>query len=180
MITREQLWDAYNKLEQPNANAQEVYEGLVKVATEDLDAIMQEIYTNVVLAEDVPFDTLQKLYAKLGNYIYYIGERLEKIGLSADVSEHSMKERYNAAYNDNLINPSDNKKRTANELTAIAEEASMSEAVLNDLYMRAYKTVKFKVDSALGMVNTLSRLFSKKMQELNFSSQFDNSRLLME
>ena len=66
MITREQLWDAYNKLEQPNANAQEVYEGLVKVATEDLDAIMQEIYTNVVLAEDVPFDTLQKLYAKLG------------------------------------------------------------------------------------------------------------------
>ena len=67
-----------------------------------------------------------------------------------------------------------------NELIAIAEEASMSEAVLNDLYLRAYKTVKFKVDSALGMVNTLSRLFSKKMQELNFSSQFDNSRLLME
>ena len=92
-----------------------------------------------------------------------------------------MKEKYNIAYNDNLI-ASDGKKRTANELTAIAEKYSLSETVLSDIYKRVYKTVKFKVDSAQSMVQSLSKVLSKRMQEFSFSKEFDNasSKILME
>lgn len=179
MFTKEQLYEAYEKLQDPTTNAEEVYKELVFASTNDLDVLMQEIYTNVVLVEDVPIDVVQKYFTQLGNFVYFYGERLEKIGIQADISGHSMKEVYNTAYNNNLLG-SDGKKRTANELVAIAEASSLSEAVLNDLYLRAYKTVKFKIETAQSMINTLSKVFSKKMQEQNFSSQFDNSRLLME
>ena len=179
MFTKEQLYAAYDRLQDSNVSAEEVYQGLVSTATSDLDELMQEIYTEVVLVEDVPMETVQKYFTKLGNFVYFFGERLEKIGIQADISGHSMKEVYNSTYNDNLIG-ADGKKRTANELVAIAEAASMSESVLNDLYLRAYKTVKFKIESAQSMINTLSKVFSKKMQEQSFSSQFDNSRLLVD
>lgn len=179
MFTRDEIYAAYAKLQDPDSNAEEVYKGLVSSATEDLDQLMKEVYTQVVIPDDVPFEVVSKLYTKLGNYIYFIGERLEKIGLQADISEHSMKESYNTAYNSSLIGV-DGKKRTATELNVIAETASLSESVLNDIYLRAYKTVKFKVDSAQSMLNTLGRVFSKKLQEINFSQQYDNSRLLME
>ena len=179
MFTKEQLYEAYEKLQDPTTNAEEVYKELVFASTNDLDVLMQEIYTNVVLVEDVPIDVVQKYFTQLGNFVYFYGERLEKIGIQADISGNSMKEVYNTAYNNNLLG-NDGKKRTANELVAIAEASSLSEAVLNDLYLRAYKTVKFKIETAQSMINTLSKVFSKKMQEQNFSSQFDNSRLLME
>ena len=140
---------------------------------------MQEVYTKIVLADEYSIDDVQLLFTKLGNYVYFFGQRVERIGLESDVSEHSMKEVYNNAYNDNLVNPSDGKKRTANELTAIAEAASLSESVLNDIYKRAYKAIKFKVDSAQSMVATLSKIYSKKMQEQQFSQQFDNSKILL-
>lgn len=141
---------------------------------------MQEIYTNVVLVEDVPIDTVQKYFTQLGNFVYFFGERLEKIGIRADIAGLSAKEAYNTAYNDNLLNPADGKKRTAGELATIAETASMSESALNNIYARAYKTIRFKIDAAQSMISTLSKVFSKKMQEQSFSAQFDNNRLLME
>lgn len=179
MFTKEEIYATYSKLEQPNIDAEEVYNGLVSNATADLDALLQDIYTQVVLPDDVPFEIVAKLYTKLTNYIYFIGERLEKIGLQMDIAKQSLNESYNDAYNNNLIG-SDGKKRTAAELSSIASNASMAESVLNDIYTRAYKTVKFKVDSAQGMANTLSRVFSKKMQEMSFTAEYDKSRLLME
>ena len=181
MINKDDLIRAYDELSSPSDDAAEVYNGIVSSITKDLDDVMQEVYREVVLQEDAPVDKVQNLFLKLGNYVYFFGARVEKLGLDSDLAENLMKEKYNNSYNDNLMNP-DGKKRTANELTAIAEAASLSETVLNDIYKRVYKTVKFKVDSAQSMVASLSKVLSKKMQEMNFSSGFDqnSSRILME
>lgn len=180
MLTKEEMYDAYDRLSNSTDSAEEIYNQLVSVATADLDSLMQEIYTNVVLVDDVPIEVVQKYFTQLGNFVYFFGERLEKVGIQVDISGLSAKEVYNNVYNDSLINPADGKKRTAGELSVMAENASMSESVLNNIYSRVYKTVRFKVDSAQSMIATLSKVFSKKMQEQSFSSQFDNSRLLME
>lgn len=179
MIDRDSLVEAYNKLQDPNSIAAEVYDSLVSVATSDLDEVMQEVYSKIVASDNYSIEDVQTLFTKLGNYVYFFGQRVEKMGLESDVADRSMKEVYNNAYNDNLTNPSDGKKRTAGELSAIAEAASLSESVLNDIYKRAYKVIKFKVDSAQSMVSTLSKIYSKKMQEMSFASQFDSSKVLL-
>ena len=181
MISKDSLISAYEELSAPSDDAAEVYNKIVESVTRDLDEVMQEVYREVVLQEDAPIDKVQNLFLKLGNYVYFFGSSVEKLGLDSDLAENLMKEKYNNAYNDNLMNP-DGKKRTANELTAIAEAASFSETVMNDIYKRVYKTVKFKVDSAQSMVSSLSKVLSKKMQEMNFSTGFDqsSSRILME
>lgn len=178
MIDINSITEAYTKLQDPSAIAADVYNNLISSATKDLDDVMQEVYTKIVLSEDYTIDDIQLLFTKLGNYVYFFGQRVEKMGLESDVSEHSMKEVYNNAYNDNLIG-GDGKKRTANELSAIAEAAALNESVLNDIYTRAYKAIKFKVDSAQSMVGTLSKIYSKKMQEMQFSKQFDDSKILL-
>lgn len=178
MVSREDVVKAYEKLQDPNVVASEVYDSLVAAATSDLDSVMQEIYSKIVTSSNYSIEDVQVLFTKLGNYVYFFGQRVEKMGLESDVADHSMKEAYNNAYNDSLIGL-DGKKRTANELNTIAEAASLSESVLNDIYKRAYKAIKFKVDSAQSMVGTLSKIYSKKMQEMNFASQFDNSKVLL-
>lgn len=182
MITYEELEAAYNALVEPSKDAEGVFNSIVKNLSEGLDEVMQEIYTEVILQEDPPIDKIQTLFLKLGNYVYFFGSEVEKVGLTSDIAENMMKEKYNVAYNDNLINTADGKKRTANELTAIAEAFSLSETVLNDIYKRVYKTIKFKVDTAQSMVNSLSKVLSKRMQEMNFSKGFDDksTRILME
>lgn len=181
MIEKEKLMASYDELCSMSNDAQEVYNRLVDTITADLDSVMQKIYESVVMKDDVPIDTIQTLFVQLGNYVYFFGSSVEQVGLDSDLAENLMKEKYNAAYNDNLVS-SDGKKRTANELTAIAEKYSLSETVLSDIYKRVYKTVKFKVDSAQSMVNSLSKILSKKMQEFSFSKDFDqnSSRILME
>lgn len=178
MISLDSLAEAYTKLQDPNLAASEVYENLISASTKDLDEVMKEVYSKVVLADDYTIEDVQFLFTKLGNYVYFFGQKVENMGLESDVSEHSMKEVYNNAYNDNLIG-NDGKKRTANELSAIAEKASLNEAVLNDIYERAYRAIKFKVESAQSMVATLSKIYSKKMQEMQFSKQFDDSKILL-
>ena len=181
MIEKEKLMTSYDELCSMSDDAQEVYNKLVDNITKDLDSVMQKVYEDVVMKEDVPIDTIQTLFVQLGNYVYFFGSSVEKVGLDSDLAENLMKEKYNDAYNNNLVS-SDGKKRTANELTAIAEKSSLSETVLSDIYKRVYKTVKFKVDSAQSMVNSLSKILSKKMQEFNFSKDFDtnSSKILME
>lgn len=181
MISLESLTKVYNELQDPNEAAEEVYLKLVSECTGDLDLVMQEVYNKIILSNDYTMEDIQTLFVKLGNYVYFFGQVVEKIGLGSDISEHSFKEVYNNAYNTSLIG-ADGKKRTANELTAIAEAASLNESVLNDIYKRAYKAIKFKVDSAQSMVATLSKIYSKKIQEMQFSQQFDDkaSRILME
>ena len=181
MIEKEKLIASYDELSSASEDAQEVYNKLVETVTEDLDSVMQKVYEEIVMKDDVPIDTIQTLFIQLGNYVYFFGSRVEQVGLDSDLAENLMKEKYNLAYNDNLI-ASDGKKRTANELTAIAEKYSLSETVLSDIYKRVYKTVKFKVDSAQSMVQSLSKVLSKRMQEFSFSKEFDNSssKILME
>ena len=178
MINLDSLISVYNQIQDPNETAEEVYFQLISDTTGELDLVMQEIYNKIVVSDDYTIEDIQLLFTKLGNYVYFFGQIVEKIGLGSDISEHSFKEVYNNAYNTNLIG-SDGKKRTANELIAIAEAASLSESVLNDIYKRAYKAIKFKLDSAQSMVATLSKIYSKKMQEMQFSKQFDDNKILL-
>lgn len=146
-----------------------VFEKVVDGYTRSLDEIMAEIHDEIVSKDYPSTDVLEKYLLKLSNCIYFISERAEKLGIYDALTKTAFKETYNNIY---LENQSSNvgvvggKKPTVAESTAIAENGSVYEATINDLYNRVYKTVKAKLDSANTMLSSISKLISRRMNEM--------------
>lgn len=134
--------------------------------TKSLDDVMEGIYNEIILISDPSISTLEKYHLELSNCLYFMQERLERLGSLDYLSKTKYKEVYNQAYLDSqLPDTTSNKKKTVNELVAISEEASKSEALTNDIYARAYKVLKNKIDAANTMISTLSKSISRRMGE---------------
>lgn len=134
--------------------------------TKSLDDVMEGIYNEIILVSDPSISTLEKYHLELSNCLYFMQERLERLGSLDYLSKTKYKEVYNQAYLDSqLPDATSNKKKTVNELVAISEEASKSEALTNDIYARAYKVLKNKIDAANTMISTLSKSISRRMGE---------------
>ena len=144
--------------------------------TEPLDKLMRKIYSGVVSREATDAQ-LEKYYLELTNTIYFMGDKLEQLNISGDMAKASEKEVYNNAYLANQIKDSERKnKTTVAENQAVAEQESQYEAVVSSIYDHAYKMVKFKIDAAKDMVNTLRKIISRRMQEQQLAS-FGNNKI---
>ena len=157
-----------SKLETTKENVSyisEIADKVVGAYTRSLDSLMQEIYKNVVENDNASNNDLEKYFLRLTNTLYFMGEKLERIGLHDDVSKAQFREAYNNAYLDAQTSLSAQGKPTVAMLTISAENGSVNETVVNAIYARSYKTFKFKVDSGFEMVKTLSKIISKRMTE---------------
>lgn len=146
-----------------------VFEKVVDGYTRSLDEIMAEIHDEIVTQDYPSTDVLEKYLLKLSNCIYFISERAEKLGIYDALTKTAFKETYNNIYLDSQSPTSYGpgvKKPTVAESTAIAENGSVYEATINDLYNRVYKTVKTKLDSANTMLGSISKLISRRMNEM--------------
>ena len=144
--------------------------------TEPLDKLMRKIYSNVV-NKDATDAQLEKYYLELTNTVYFMGDKLEQLNINGDMAKASEKEVYNNAYLANQVKDSEKKnKTTVAENQAVAEQESQYEAVVSSIYDHAYKMVKFKIDAAKDMINTLRKVISRRMQEQQLSS-FGNSKV---
>lgn len=144
--------------------------------TEPLDKLMRKIYSNIV-NKDATDIQLEKYYLELTNTVYFMGDKLEQLNISGDMAKASEKEVYNNAYLANQVKDSEKKnKTTVAENQAVAEQESQYEAVVSSIYDHAYKMVKFKIDAAKDMINTLRKVISRRMQEQQLSS-FGNSKV---
>lgn len=140
--------------------------------TVDLNAAMDEIMAQIVNVPDPPLPTVEHHFAKLSALLYYVGSQMESLGIRDDVSEQMQKEVYNTEY---LTQQEANKdkKPTSATLIALSENKSMYESLLNSMYSRAYKIVKFRVESADRMCATLSKIMSRRMQEMSYPEPTD-------
>lgn len=152
--------------------AKNIIDGVVKSYTGELDRIMCMIKTDVVDRTDpAPVEVVEKYFLELSNCLYFIGENAEKLGIYDSISKSVAKETFNNYYMDDAIATDEKgKKRTVAELTALAENASVYEQTVSDIYNKAYKTVKVKVSSAENMCSALSKIISRRMAELQLSA----------
>lgn len=153
----------------------------VKSYTQDLDSIMQGVYDNVISVDNAPSSTLEKYFLELSNCVYFVAERAEKVGIYDGVSKATAREAYNSAYMDSqsFIQPSGGKKPTVAESTAKAETESLHETMVNEIYSRAYRIIKAKIDAAQTMISTISKILSKRMSENQFSIVNNNTRQIL-
>jgi hypothetical protein len=116
----------------------------------------------------------------LSSALYFIGTNLEVVGIKEDLSKLAAKESFNNAYLAHQVKDADRKnKTTVAELNAIAENLSRYEQVINSLYARVYKQIKFKVDAGYEMLATIRKIITKRMEE-NQHGTPTNSRILNE
>ena len=143
----------------------DISDTLVKSYTSDMDTLMSDLYTDCI-KNDASDMILEKYLLELNNMLYFLGSKLETIGIKEDLSKLASKESYNNAYLRNRLKDAEQRnKTTVAELTALAEDASKYETVLNSLYSRVYKQLKFKMDAGYDMVNSLRKIITKRMQD---------------
>lgn len=166
-IDTQRLNDKFETTDSNVQSFQDICERVVGYYSNDLDELMLSIKRDVIEVDEVDTSTLEKYFLRLTNHLYFMGVQVETLGVYDDLSEISAKEEYNTTFIDSQgLAPSDGKSKiTVAERQAIAEESSKYGFTVNSIYNRAYKIIKFKIESAQEMVKTLSKVLSKRMVE---------------
>lgn len=145
---------------------EETLNDVVVAYSSHLDQLMRNIYMDIISQDAPSLDVIEKYFLELTNAIYFMGDKLENLGVKDDMSKAQYKEIYNNAYLNNQIKDSDKKnKTTVAENQAVAESAAIYESTVNAIYNRAYKIVKYKIDAASEMVKSLSKIITKRLSE---------------
>ena len=152
-----------------------ISDNIVSANTVELDTLVNKIREAALT--DISDNDLERYILELSNMLYFIGTKLETMGVKDDLSKIASKQVYNEAY---LNAPVDEKgkKPTVAELTAIAEDDSRYECIMNNIYSRAYRLIKYKVDAAYEILSSLRKIVSKRMQEAQLSMQRNNGGLV--
>ena len=151
----------YNKLGQP----------LVEEYSKDLDSKVNDVrnYLENIRKYDLDFDvlSLQKIVIDLSSTIYYTTSRLEQVNLLADMSKVSYKDKYNEAYTSKQgAAKVDQRKYTADQLRALADQESIEEELIHFIYDHAAAVLKSKIDAANELLKACSKSLSAQIQSM--------------
>ena len=151
---------------------------LVEAYSHELDELMNRVRADCVDTE--PSDKVLEMYTlELSNALYFVGQKLENIGIKDDLTKMAAKEAYNNAYLQHMEAGDAKKKPTVAELTALSEDDSKYQTVINSIYSRVYRQVKYKVDAAYEMLSSIRKIISKRMQELQLSMARQNGGVVL-
>lgn len=166
--------DTVNKLMEETQTNVEYFESVTNKVVDSycsgLDNLMKDIYNDILIEDQPPLNTLEKYFLHLSNSLYYMGDKLERLGIYDAMSKNAYKEVYNKSYLNQTDIGDTKKKPTVAELTAQAENDAQYENIVSDVYAKAYKIVKNKVDAATTMLNSISKIISKRMVEMQLNS----------
>jgi hypothetical protein len=143
------------------AIAKEMSDRIVNEYTKDLDELMRDINRDVVVPVDVPDVVLQRYYMELTNAYYFISAKCEAVGLYEDISKSNARIKYNDTYGDTQLQATtEGRKMTVAELTVAAEQGSLDETVVAQIYSRSFKIIKAKLEAAQTQINTLGKILN--------------------
>lgn len=156
----------------------EMVDKVVREYSSDLDGLMEDLKDAVTQSEAIATESVERYYAELSNMVYFMVDRLEKLNVFSDLSKAKMKEAYNKIYLQVSSEKDEKGKsiRTVNENTALAEDGSKYESIMNTVYDHAYKLLKNKVDMAMEMISTLKNILKRRSQEDYLSFSMNNLR----
>lgn len=164
-LSEDDITKSADALEDNMKYFKEIGDPVIDYYSKDLDNLMLEIksYLTTTSAASYDMNSLQMFFTQLTNIVYFTSTNVERVGMLNDLSNMAYKD----AFNNSMINKgTDSAKLTVAKLTAIAEQESLTESVLNFIYSRSYKILKAKVDGAEEMIRTLSKIISYKMQTM--------------
>lgn len=114
--------------------------------------------------DDLSIEDLNRILIKITTYSYFLGTRQEYLGIRHDIADMVHMEKYNMTYIDTTSGTVANK-------TAKAEEASKDEKVISIVYDRAYKILKLKNDAAIRMIDSIKKIVSSRLTEMQLAQR---------
>lgn len=160
-MNKNKLEEILQSVQSQVEGVQEISEAIVAQYTKDLDDLMRDINRDIVVPVDVPDVTLQRYYMELSNAYYFIAAKCEAMGLYEDVSKARARTRYNEVYGDTQTRAAvEGRKMTVAELTVAAEQESLSETLVAQIYSRSFKIIKAKLEAAQTQINTLGKILN--------------------
>lgn len=168
-----------NKIEEDSEILDNIVQDVIHRYTKELDEIMLNIKSEILEDSNPAINTIEKYFLELSSCLYFMCEKVEKLGVLDSMSKSNAQETYNNKYLQQLHNTT-NKKPTVAELTAVSESNSLYDRTVNDMYNKAYKIVKNKVSSAETMISTLSKILSHRVQESNLTKVQTSRQILNE
>ena len=163
----ESINDAVKTVDNMQTQFSNLFDLIITGYTNDINNVLKDINDNLIVNKICPSsDDIEIYMLKLNNEIYKLSDNVERMGIYDSVSRAIYKDCYNQIYLNNQIKDGEKKnKTTVAELTALSEQGTVYENLVNDVYNRVYKTLKIKLDAAQSMLSTLSKLLSKRMQD---------------
>ena len=169
-VNTDKVNELLNKTENNVEYFNSVSDQVVSAYSYDLDNLMISINKELKNKDTLDINSIERYYIELTNILYFMGNNLEQLGIRNDMSKAARQEVFNKAYMSNLDKDLDKKnKTTVAENTAQAEQCSQYETIINSIYDRAYKQVKYKIDAGYEMTKSLSKILSRRMQEIELS-----------
>lgn len=149
---------------------------VITAYSQELDDLVNTI-REVIDQKNLSVDIIEDLMLRLSSLLYFMGSKLESIGIKEDIAKAMKQEVYNKAYLDNdieRINEDGKKiKPTRDANISHAEEKSKYENIIYTIYDRVYKIMKFKIDSASELLSSLKKVFNRRIQEVDIE-RFQN------
>lgn len=137
---------------------------LIEEFSKDLDSVIKEL--NMIMdsigessIEDIPDTQIEYYCVKIPALMYYAGQRVEELGMQADLASSNKK----FAFNDALLKVSG----TVPEKKAQAEKLTEDKSLVEDIYRRAYNTLKVKLEMAEKVYSGLKKALSKRIAEVD-------------
>lgn len=134
----------------------------------DLDDYMKgidEILTNQ--KNPVSDYQLDDFVLNLSSLLYMVSDAQENLGIKEDVARAIQKEVYNRVR--------EKAQGTVADKDTAAELQCQEESIITIVYARAYKKVKLRVEAANEMVNSVKKVMTRRIAEMEMS-QSDNGR----
>lgn len=128
-------------------------------AISELDIIMDSIGENSI--EDIPDSQIEYYCVKIPALMYYAGQRVEELGMQADLASNSKKNAQNEA----MLKVSG----TVPEKKARVEQLTEDKALVEAIYRRAYNSLRVKLEMAEKIYSGLKKALSKRIAEVDLN-----------
>ena len=113
--------------------------------------------------EEIDDNDLNRIMIRLSTYAYFVGSKSELAAIRKDVSEMVRNEKYNNFFM--------NISGTVANKTAEATSQIHEEAVIATIYDRAYKILKIKYDSTVRLIDTVKKIISMRIQQMQLGTR---------
>lgn len=126
-------------------------------AVSELDMIMESIGENSI--EDIPDSQIEYYCVKIPALMYYAGQRVEELGMQADLASNNKK----VAQNEAMLKVTG----TVPEKKARVEQLTEDKVLVEAIYRRAYNSLRVKLEMAEKIYSGLRKALSKRIAEVD-------------
>ena len=163
-IDPEKMRSVSEKVDNLSKEVIDMADAIANKVCADIDDYMKgidEILTN----QENPISDCQldDFVLNLSSLLYLVSDAQENLGVKEDVSRAIQREVYNRVR--------EKAQGTVADKDTAAELQCQEEAITTIIYARAYKKVKLRVEAAAEMVNSVKKVMTRRIAEMELSKQ---------